>query len=138
MIKQKRCLNLPVGDARLSLIDNRDIAAVADVVLTNPGHEGKIYTLTGSEALGLADVAAILSQASGVTISYDPDISINEATRFIAEVDSSFGPSHMVRLILETFRIGAFADVEPDTTQLLGHPQTTFAEFAREYAVVWQ
>src|SRR5262249_27303572 len=40
-----------VGDARISMVDTADVGAVAAVVLTNPGHDGKSYDVTGPEAL---------------------------------------------------------------------------------------
>src|SRR5215211_3098346 len=62
----------PVGDARASFIDTRDIAAVAARALTEDGHEGQTYTLTGPEALSYHDVAAKLSRATGREIKYVP------------------------------------------------------------------
>jgi uncharacterized protein YbjT (DUF2867 family) len=41
---------LPMQDAAVSMVDTRDIAAVVTIVLTTPGHAGKIYTITGPEA----------------------------------------------------------------------------------------
>lgn len=69
------------GDARISMIDTRDIAAVAAVVLTEPGHAGGHYNLTGPEALSYADVAARLSAAMGRLIHYVdvPDDAVRSA-----------------------------------------------------------
>jgi uncharacterized protein YbjT (DUF2867 family) len=50
-----------VGAARISMVDTRDIAAVAAALLTEPGHEGKAYDVTGPEALSYHDVASKLS-----------------------------------------------------------------------------
>jgi uncharacterized protein YbjT (DUF2867 family) len=58
------------GDARISMVDTRDVAAVASVVLTESGHGGARYDLTGPEALSYHDVAAKLSAAMGRGISY--------------------------------------------------------------------
>jgi len=58
------------GDGRVAMIDARDIAAVAVAALTTPGHGGKIYTLTGPEALTFDDVASNLSQQSGKQIRH--------------------------------------------------------------------
>src|SRR2546422_6607199 len=55
---------LPWGNGKASFVDARDIAAVAAETLTASGHEGKTYTLTGPAALGIADVAKILSNAA--------------------------------------------------------------------------
>src|SRR6266568_4502535 len=50
---------LPWGNGTASF--TRDVASVAADVLTSDGHEGKIYTLTGPVALGIADVTRILA-----------------------------------------------------------------------------
>src|SRR5207249_7849316 len=61
---------LPWGNGTASFVDTRDVASVAADVLTNDGHEGKTYTLTGPTALGIADVARILAGAAGRDINY--------------------------------------------------------------------
>jgi uncharacterized protein YbjT (DUF2867 family) len=58
------------GDARISMVDTRDVAAVAAAVLTGDGHEGQAYDVTGPEALSYADVAAKLSDAIGKDVTY--------------------------------------------------------------------
>jgi uncharacterized protein YbjT (DUF2867 family) len=58
------------GDARLSMVDTRDVAAVAAVALAEPGHENREYDVTGPEALSHADVAALLSELQGRTVTY--------------------------------------------------------------------
>lgn len=58
------------ADARISMTDTRDVAAVATEVLTEPGHEGAQYDVTGQEALSYTDVAERLSAAMGREISY--------------------------------------------------------------------
>src|SRR5437016_14444835 len=61
---------LPWGNGTASFVDTRDVASVAADVLTSDGHEGKIYTLTGPVALGIADVARILAGVAGRDINY--------------------------------------------------------------------
>ena len=58
------------GDARISMVDTRDVAAVAAVVLTEPGHAGEVHDVTGPEALSYADVAVALSTALGRDVHY--------------------------------------------------------------------
>jgi uncharacterized protein YbjT (DUF2867 family) len=54
------------------MVDTRDVAAVAAVVLTEPGHAGTSYDVTGPTALSYADAAAKLTRAMGRAISYVP------------------------------------------------------------------
>jgi uncharacterized protein YbjT (DUF2867 family) len=69
------------GRARLSMIDTRDVAAVASVVLTESGHGGARYDLTGPEALSYDDVAAKLSAVMGREVAYveAPDDAVRSA-----------------------------------------------------------
>jgi uncharacterized protein YbjT (DUF2867 family) len=55
---------------KTSLIDARDIAAVALAALTEPGHEGQTYLITSGETLSYAEIAAKLSQLTGKTVNY--------------------------------------------------------------------
>jgi uncharacterized protein YbjT (DUF2867 family) len=69
------------GQARISMVDTRDVAAAAAVVLTQPGHAGASYDVTGPEALSYADVAGKLTAALGRQISYvdAPDDAVRQA-----------------------------------------------------------
>jgi uncharacterized protein YbjT (DUF2867 family) len=69
------------GEARISMVDTRDVAAVAAVVLTEPGHTGAHYNVTGPEALSYIDVAAKLTSATGRQITYAdaPDDAVRHA-----------------------------------------------------------
>lgn len=58
------------GAARISMVDTRDVAAVAAVALTEPGHAGASYDVTGPEAVSYTDVAAGLTSALGRPVSY--------------------------------------------------------------------
>lgn len=69
------------GQARISMVDTRDVAAVAAVALTEPGHAGAGYDVTGPEALSYTDVAAQLTGAMGRQITYisAPDDAVRQA-----------------------------------------------------------
>src|SRR6185295_12763472 len=58
------------GEGRIPFIDTRDIAASAAMVLTEPGHEGKEYVLTGPEALSYRRATEILSEVVGRPLAY--------------------------------------------------------------------
>ena len=55
----------PIGDARVSAVDVRDIAAVATRALTESGHEGKTYTITGPSAVTHSEMAGAIAKAIG-------------------------------------------------------------------------
>lgn len=68
------------GDARVSMVDTRDAAAVAAVALTESGHEGRAFDLTGPEAISHEDIAARLSSVAGRSINFVavPDDAVRE------------------------------------------------------------
>ena len=69
------------GDARLSMVDTRDVGAVGAALLTEDGHEGEELDVTGAEALSYHDVAAKLSDRMGRGINYvdAPDDAVRSA-----------------------------------------------------------
>jgi uncharacterized protein YbjT (DUF2867 family) len=69
------------GDARISMVDTRDVAAVAAVLLTEPGHDGDELDVTGPEALSYHDVAAKLTTVLHRPVAYTdaPDEAVRGA-----------------------------------------------------------
>src|SRR5438309_10535611 len=136
-IAAKGAMFLPMADARIASIDVGDIAEVAATVLTNPGHEGKIYPLTGPVALTMTEVAEKLSAATGKTIRY-----INVPPEAASKAQLAAGmPPYLADALFELFaerRNGKEAKVWPDAEALLGRPPTSFDEFATRNASVFR
>jgi uncharacterized protein YbjT (DUF2867 family) len=65
-------LFLPAGEAKVTLIDPYDVAEVAVAALTEDGHEGRTYLLTGPSAVTFYEVAAELSAVTGRDVAYLP------------------------------------------------------------------
>ena len=63
-------LYAPAGQARVAMIDPRDVGAAAAALLSSRGHEGQTYLVTGPEAITFAQVAAGLSAAVGRGIEF--------------------------------------------------------------------
>lgn len=59
---------LPIGDGADTPTDPRDIAAVAVLALTTPGHEGKIYEITGPAFVSYAEMVRKIAVATGLPI----------------------------------------------------------------------
>ena len=128
---------LPWGDGKASFIDTRDIAAVAAEALTSNGHNGKTYTLTGPATLGIADVARILSEASGRTITY---VDVPEAAARDAMLQAGL-PQWQVDELMELHAInkqGLWSAVTSDVKEIIGRTATSFEQFARDYAGKFQ
>jgi uncharacterized protein YbjT (DUF2867 family) len=67
---QQGTLYVPAGEGKAPFVDVRDIAAVAAACLTETGHAGKIYEVTGPVSIGYADIAVTLSKVLGRPINY--------------------------------------------------------------------
>ena len=63
-------LYMPAGDGRAPFVDVRDIAAVAAHALAEDGHEGRVYDVTGPEAVSYADIAATFTRVLGREVRY--------------------------------------------------------------------
>jgi NAD(P)H dehydrogenase (quinone) len=70
----------PAGDGRTAAVARDDVAAVAARVLVDSGHSGATYDLTGPTAFTLAEAAAVLTEAWGRKIRYEPE-TLDEAYR---------------------------------------------------------
>ena len=132
-IKTQNAFYMPIGDGKVSLVDTRDLAAVAVAALTNNGHEGKAYDITGSEALSNHQAAAIFSQVLGRTINY-VDIPEDAARQGMQNAGM---PDVIVNALLElytSYKAGQAATVSPVVEQVTGKKPISFEQFARDYA----
>ncbi len=136
-IKYRNRIYLPAGDGKQSLIDSRDLGDAFAIVLTEPGHTGRAYTLTGSESLDHDEIAAILSQALGRTITYArPSPEEYQQTMRAAGM-----PEARINTMLGLYGAvaqGWVAAISPDLPTLLGRAPITFAQYARDYADQWR
>jgi uncharacterized protein YbjT (DUF2867 family) len=124
---------LPWGDGKASFVDTRDIASVAAEVLTSDGHEEKIYTLTGPAALGIADVARILSETAGREFKY-VDVPEDAARDGMLQAGVA---QWQVEALMELHALNKqnrWSAVTSDVEQVTSTPPTDFAQFARDHA----
>lgn len=136
-IRDRGEIFIPAGKGKTAFVDVRDIAAVAAKVLTEPGHEGKAYPLTGAEALDYDQVAAIMSRALGRPIRYTHPSLLRFVWRFWRQ-GHPLAYVAVVAAIYTTTRLGMAAAVTPHTAALLGRAPISLAQFAADYAAVWQ
>ncbi len=136
MIKYQQAIYLPAGDAAISFVDTADIAAVAAAALTEPGHDGREYTLTGPQALTHYEAAEVLSAAAGRRIQYEPIDSeaFGQALKAEGWYDSSIA---MMQGLFEQVRAGYVEVVTRTISDVLGREPASFAEFAQAHASAW-
>lgn len=137
LIVTKGAFFLPMEQAKIASIDVGDIAEVAYIVLTGHGHEGKIYPLTGPEALSMAEVAQKLSTATGKSIQY-VNVTPEEATRAnLAAGVPPYAADALAELFAER-RKGKEAQVSPIIQSILGRRACSFDEFAVRNAAIFR
>jgi uncharacterized protein YbjT (DUF2867 family) len=122
----------PASDARVSVVDVRDIAAVAVAALTQTGHEGKTYDLTGPEALTHAEMAAQLSQALDRPVKFVdlPEQAFREALRGLHM------PDWQADGLIEDYahyRRGEASGISSAVEEATRRAPHSFSEFARDH-----
>ena len=70
MIREQGRIFSPIGEARVSVVDVRDIAAVAAAALTERGHEGRTYTITGPEAVTHRQIALAIGASVSRNVAF--------------------------------------------------------------------
>lgn len=124
---------VPAGKGRTNFVDAADVAAAAAVCLTDDGHAGKAYEITGSEALTYDEVARVLSAACGRPIIYTRP----SAKQFQSRMRAAGHPDEFVSVMASIYalaRYGMAAGTTEDFETLLGRRPVTFAEWAEEHA----
>jgi uncharacterized protein YbjT (DUF2867 family) len=129
---------LPNGDMPEPFVDVEDIADVATAVLTEPGHEGKVYELTGSRMLTFADAVGEIAAATGRSIAFIP-VSIEEYAAGLDEADLPDDVKGLIRYLFAEVLDGRNAHVNDGVQQALGRPARDFNDYVRDTAVtgVW-
>ena len=127
----------PHGEGATALIDVRDIAEVAALVLADPSaHQGQTYVLTGAQSLTDAEQAAILTGAIGRPVAY---VDVPEAAASEAMAGMGF-PALLVDWLMSLNAIvkaGYAAGQSPEVQRLTGHAPRSFESFAQEHRAVW-
>jgi len=136
-IRAENAIYCAGGDGKLGAVDPWDVAAVARVALTCPGHANKAYELTGPELLNFGDMAAVLSKVLGRPIRH---VDIPEAAQ--RDTFTKMGlPKYTVDGLLETFslvRAGRFAYLTQDVEKVTGNRPRTFETWTREHVAAFR
>ncbi|OKJ20762.1 NmrA family protein [Streptomyces sp. CB00316] len=127
-------LVLPVADGKAAYIDTDDIAAVAVAALTEDGHDGEVYELSGPRALGIADVLDEIAKATGgPRASYVPVERADFRDGLIAQ-GMSEADIELWTGALEPIRTGREAPLKDGVRRALGRPPRDVADVFRDAA----
>jgi uncharacterized protein YbjT (DUF2867 family) len=137
-IKGQGAFYLPLAEARQSVIDIADIAAVAVKALTEPEHhKNKTYVLTGPQSLSFAEQAQIIGTAIGKPVQY-----VAVPSQAAAESMRTMGMSDwMVNILVDFYAAvatGAYADVTGDVKKVLGREPGAFGDFVQRHLAAFK
>ncbi|MBT3076335.1 MULTISPECIES: NAD(P)H-binding protein [Streptomyces] len=126
-------LALPVGDGRAAYIDVDDIAAVAVAALTEDGHDGEVYELSGPRALSVPEVLDEIAKASGRRAAYAPleESAFRDAlvVRGMTEVEADLWTA-----ALDPIRTSREAPLKDGVHRALGRPPRDVSDVFRDAA----
>ena len=130
---------VPAGDVPEPFVDAEDIADVAAAALTEEGHAGQLYELTGPRLLTFEEAVGEIARAAGREIRY-VQISVEEYAAMLAEYEV---PAEYVELLTYVFGEvldGRNAHLTDGVRRALGREPRDFADYARETAAagVWE
>jgi uncharacterized protein YbjT (DUF2867 family) len=126
-------LYAPAGEARIAMIDPRDVGAAAAAVLSSPGHEGQTYLLTGPRAITYAEVAAGLSAATASRVEFI-DIPADAAHQAMIHDGMPGFVAEQIVTMFARLRQGVGAQVSTAVETLTGNASRDFTSFAVDHA----
>jgi uncharacterized protein YbjT (DUF2867 family) len=136
-IKSQGAFYAPFGDARVSYVDARDVASVAFHALTEDGHEGKAYEITGPAALSYHDLARELSIVLGREVRY-VEVPIEAARAGMVSAGMQEWTADALVELFNFYQGGAADQVRDTVREVTGRDPITFAQFAKDHAQVFQ
>jgi uncharacterized protein YbjT (DUF2867 family) len=131
-IKTESKILLPVGDAKTSFIDARDISEVAAKLLVDDSRNNKDFDLTGPDAITHAQVANLISEELGKRISFQ-DITPEAMRTSLLQAQLPADYTEMLLFILGILKAGHAAAINDNVQMILGHKPRNFATYIRDF-----
>ncbi|WP_331767087.1 NAD(P)H-binding protein [Embleya sp. NBC_00896] len=130
---------LPVGDVGEPFIDVDDIADVAVAALTEDGHTGQVYEVTGPRLLTFADAVAEIARAAGREIPF-VQVPLDAYTTVLAEYQVPAEVIDLLAFLFSEVLDGRNAHLSDGVQRALGRAPRDFSDYAREAAArgVWK
>jgi uncharacterized protein YbjT (DUF2867 family) len=128
---------MPTGNGKAAWMDPRDIAEVAAITLVKPDWDNRALYLTGGEALSVADVAKLISDATGRTVRH---VDVPESAARSA-MEGMKLPEWMIQGMLDLHTVlknDWAAATSDEVKNVTGHAPRTFSAFVKENANAWK
>ena len=123
----------PAGEARIAMIDPRDVGDAAACLLTTPVEVHGAFVLTGPAAITYAEVAAELSAATGRDVEF-VNVSDDDARAGLVQAGLPDFVAEQIVAIFAQARQGVNGEVTGTVESLTGRPPRGFGAFARDHA----
>ncbi len=120
---------MPMKNGKLGMVDVRDIVDVAVKLLTEEGHQGKTYTLTGPESISFHHVAAVLSRVVGKEVKY-VDVPLEAGRQAMIGMGVPEWIAEGFGELFDGFSENWADLVYNDVEHLTGHPARSYEQFA--------
>ncbi|WP_327252873.1 NmrA family NAD(P)-binding protein [Streptomyces sp. NBC_01244] len=134
-LKSGRPVQLPYPGAYSDPVHETDLAEAAFAVLSDPSLAGRAYTLTGPRTLTFAAQLALLGDAVGHPIPFEPV----SREQWKSEVDGYIpGPYAEALLDFWAATDGLPVDLTGDLERLTGHAPRTFETWCADHADVFR
>lgn len=129
---------LPAGDVLEPFVDVDDIADVAVAALTEHGHAGELYEVTGPRLLTFADAVAEVAAAAGRPVTY-VEVPVADYAAAMASSGASDDEVWLLTYLFTTVLDGRNSHLADGVQRALGRAPRDFAQYARDAAAtgVW-
>ena len=124
---------LPVADVREPFIDVEDIADIAVAALTEDGHHGQVYEVTGPRLLTFTEAVSAIAESSGRQVTYT-SVPVEAFTAFLADAGEAPEVIELLAYLFTEVLDGRNAYVADGVERAIGRPPRDFADYARNAA----
>jgi uncharacterized protein YbjT (DUF2867 family) len=127
---------LPMGEGKAGMIHTKDVGTVIAKVLSEDGHEGKNYEVTGPEILSFHDVAEIFSKVLGKKVDYI-NVPIDEYKKTLSQFLTNQWHLDSVIDLFKDIAEGGIEDKTDTFEDLIGKSPCSLEQFIQEYSFVF-
>jgi uncharacterized protein YbjT (DUF2867 family) len=123
----------PTGDGVLAVMDPEDIARVAAAALTDDGHAGKGYLLTGPQALTAREQVQTIAEVTGRPVGFQ-DVTPHEFAQAAIQRGTPPEQARLMERLYEVFRARRSVNITDDVQNITGTAPATFRDWCERHA----
>jgi nucleoside-diphosphate-sugar epimerase len=136
-IRDDNRIHVPSGSARVAWVDTRDVGEAGARALLDPGSRGAAWTLTGAEARSFSEVAHLLTDVLGRTITYEAASIPGYVWHLTRRRGRGWGRALVQTVLHVALRFGIEARVDPTLASVLGRRPRSIAETIADHRHLW-